>query len=440
MEEIFRIEKLVETLESLKPLSLTNQSNLEKKLRLEFNYNTNHIEGNTITYSETELLLIFDDVKGNHSLRELEEMKGSDVAFHFIQELAKDNERPLSEQSIKHLNEILLVRPFWKDAITEDGQNTRRLIKVGDYKEHPNSVRLQNGEIFHYADPMETPALMSDLINWFREEESKSQLHPVVLAAMLHYKFVRIHPFDDGNGRISRLLMNYVLFKNNLPPIVIKTENKRNYLSALNKADSGDIESFIKFIAQQLIWSLELSIKAAKGENLDEPGDLDKKIKLLKQKLNSSEEKVQITKSKESLNLILDRNLEPLFLRVSTKLKEFDSLFKSKTEYLSSGNSTFGTTIENCINFLRIQLKSKTFGHITYNYDFKNFRKGPTAYSFSTEFRIEFHDNVYEILSPNGDFNFSKLYHEDLTDKEIDEIVESIGNSIYNQIASVLDI
>lgn len=440
MEEIFKIEKLVETLKSLKPLSPINQSNLEKKLRLEFNYNTNHIEGNTITYSETELLLIFDDVKGNHSLRELEEMKGSDVAFHFIQELAKDNERPLSEQSIKHLNEILLVRPFWKDAITEDGQNTRRLIKVGDYKEHPNSVRLQNGEIFHYADPMETPALMSDLINWFREEESKSQLHPVVLAAMLHYKFVRIHPFDDGNGRISRLLMNYVLFKNNLPPIVIKTENKRNYLSALNKADSGDIESFIKFIAQQLIWSLELSIKAAKGENLDEPGDLDKKIKLLKQKLNSSEEKVQITKSKESLNQILVRNLEPLFLRVSTKLQEFDSLFKSKTEYLSSGNSAFGTTIENSINFLKIQLKSKTFSHITYNYDFKNFRKGPTAYSFSTEFRIEFHDNVYEILSSNGDFNFSKLYHEDLTNKEIDEVVESIGNSIYNQIASALDI
>src|SRR5205823_1964159 len=122
-----------------------------------------------------------------------------------------------------------------------DGQPTRRLIKIGDYKEYPNHVRLQNGEIFEYALPAETSIQMGELIAWYRAEEENKKLHPVVLAAMLHYKFVRIHPFDDGNGRISRLLMNYVLLQHNLPPVIIKSADKKNYLFALNLGDTGNI-------------------------------------------------------------------------------------------------------------------------------------------------------------------------------------------------------
>ena len=133
MENVLnRVDLLTERLQSLLPIKPENQQRLDKKFRLEFNYNSNHMEGNTLTYGETELLLIFDDTKGNHSMREYEEMKAHDAAYHLIEKLAKEAERPLTEQQIKNLNEIILVRPFWKDAITQDGQNTRRLIRVGD--------------------------------------------------------------------------------------------------------------------------------------------------------------------------------------------------------------------------------------------------------------------------------------------------------------------
>lgn len=228
MTEIFKsIDGLISILQGLQPLKAEYQQRLDKKIRLEFNYNSNHIEGNTLTYGETELLLIFDKTTGNHELREYEEMKAHDAAFELIKDWARDQERPLTEMGIKNLHEVLLVRPFWKDAETPEGHSTRRLIKVGNYKEFSNSVRLQNGEMFHYASPEENPILMGELIDWYRKEEQKAELHPVALAALLHYKFVRIHPFDDGNGRISRLLMNYVLFKHNLPPIIIKSSDKK---------------------------------------------------------------------------------------------------------------------------------------------------------------------------------------------------------------------
>lgn len=271
---IEKVILLTDELEELLPMEIEYRQRLDKKLRLEFNYNSNHMEGNTLTYGETELLLIFDRTTGNHELREYEEMKGHDVAYEIIKGLAVDNERPLTETVIKNLHSLLLVRPFWKEAITPDGQHTQREIKVGNYKEHPNSVRLPNGQIFHYTSPAETPMKMGELMEWLRDEQEKKELHPVVLATLLHYNFVRIHPFDDGNGRLSRLLMNYILFKNNLPPVVIKSADKKEYLRVLGEADAGNLLPLIEYVSQQLIWSLNLSIDAAKGHSISESDDL----------------------------------------------------------------------------------------------------------------------------------------------------------------------
>ena len=431
-----QIDSLNHKVKAFGELSLENKYILDKKLRLEFNFNTNHLEGNTLTYSETELLLIFDDAKGDHTLREFEEMKGSDVAYQLIHEWAEDKERPLTEQWIKSLNEILLVRPFWKEAQTSEGQKTRRQILVGDYKQYPNSVILSNGEMFHYASPSDTPILMGELIEWFRDEETKSELPPVQLAALLHYKFVKIHPFDDGNGRISRLLMNYVLLRNNLPPVIIKSNDKRNYLQALNRADTGDIDAFCNYIARQLIVSLELTIKAAKGENLDEPGDLDKKIKLLKQKLKI-DKKVKITKSPASILNVLNSCLEPLFNEISTKLSDFDIFFKSRIDELITPNSSAGLSLSKGLFYLKNYLKENQISSISYFYRLQDFRQGKVL-NLECHMKVIFHMNVYELTSEQAKFNLSKLYDEVLTEQEINLIVEALGTYALDKIEKAL--
>lgn len=331
MNSIFDpIDALKAQLQSLLPMKPEDQQRLDKKIRLEFNYNSNHIEGNTLTYGETELLLIFDKTTGNHDMREYEEMKAHDVAYNIINEWAADKERPLTETAIKNLHALLLVRPFWKDAITPDGQATRRQIKVGDYKEHPNSVRLQNGELFHYASVADTPIKMGELIQWFRDEEEKKELHPVALAALLHYKFVLIHPFDDGNGRLSRLLMNYVLLKYNWPPVVIKTAKKKEYLFALNQADSGEISKFIEYIISQTEWGLDLYIKAANGESLEEKGDLEKEIEVFKKQQLSTG---SITKHPTGVYKIFTHFSDIVWREIKGALVQFDNFFGESKEF-----------------------------------------------------------------------------------------------------------
>ena len=248
-----QIAHLQNQLKKLQPLNKELQQKLDKKFRLECNFNSNHIEGNTLTYGETELLLIFDLTKGNHQLREYEEMKGHDIALRLVYDLAVDLERNLNENFIRQLNKLLLVRPYFKEAITSDGQATRREIEVGVYKSFSNSVRLQNGEIFNYPTPLETPLLMHDLMQWYINNEEEA----IIVAADLHYKFVCIHPFDVGNGRVARLLMNYHLLKNNLPPIVIPSIDKKKYLRASQEADAGYLDSFRTYIANLLLLRLQ---------------------------------------------------------------------------------------------------------------------------------------------------------------------------------------
>lgn len=347
MENILKeIDQLSVSLKRLPPIQTEFQRKLDKKFRLEFNYNSNHIEGNTLTYGETELLLYFDKTDGTHELREYEEMKAHDVAYKMVTEWARDKDFQLAEIHIKQLNELILVRPFWKEAITQYGQPTRRLIKIGEYKEYPNSVKLQNGEMFEYASPLDTPIKMAELISWYNKS-LEQKIHPVVLASEFHHRFVLIHPFDDGNGRISRLLVNFILLRNNLPPIIIKTADKKNYLNALNQADVGNIPAFIKYIGERVIWSLTTTIRATKGENIDEPDDIDKEIVIFKKELIAKESIGGTKRTNELIAKLYIERLKLIFDYLFEKHKEIDELFEQNQYHRRINNASIHNYNEN---------------------------------------------------------------------------------------------
>ncbi|WP_456088456.1 Fic family protein [Parabacteroides sp.] len=327
------LQQLLDEWQALQPLKPEDEKRLDRKFRLEFNYNSNHLEGNTLTYGQTKLLFMFGETSGSASLKDYEEMKAHNVGLEMMKQEAMDKERPLTEQFIRELNKTILVQDYWKDAKTPTGTKTRMEIKVGVYKSRPNSVITATGEEFHYALPEETPAFMTDLVDWYNAEAAKGVLSPVELAALLHYRYIRIHPFEDGNGRIARLLVNYILFRNGYPMIVIHTEDKQNYLRVLHQCDVAvgltpsdganasldKIRPFVGYLNDCAERALRIGIKAAKGENIEEEDDFEKELAVLQRQIRKEE--VKNDSPKFSVEMVLDV-LEKVYKPFVKKLEE----------------------------------------------------------------------------------------------------------------------
>lgn len=446
LEILEQIEQLKAQLAVLPPIDELNAQRLYKKFRLEWNYNSNHIEGNTLTYGETELLLLFGETRGSHDFREYEEMKGHDVALKMVEELARDKERDLTETFIRDLNKVILKEPFYKEAQTADGQFTRRLIVIGKYKEYPNSVRLQNGEMFHYASPAETPIKMMELVDWYRSVSTNPDLHPVVVAAELHYRFVLIHPFDDGNGRISRLLMNYHLLRNEYPPIIIKSTDKQNYLRALHDADTGNIPAFVEYIAQQLLWSYEMSIKAAKGESIDEPDDWEKEIELLKRNIHPSRIANQ-EKSEENLRLIWEKSLSYFIENLIKSLKKVDELFahndvavfvndKGILPAMQDDTLNVKNTLTDIFVYPNIVFKNELPKKLNLKFYWDGYRyDGTNTFGAWRDVSIIFELQKYTIeFSLDGPIRKQLLYNEFLSESESQLLIKQIREHLLSEI------
>ncbi|MBS3061059.1 MAG: Fic family protein [Candidatus Diapherotrites archaeon] len=178
-----------------------------------FVFNTNSIEGSTLTPKEVELLLE-ENISPNRPLDDVLEAKGAQKTIEYI----KNHNGELAEELIKQLHQ----RYF---------QETKPYI-AGQYKTRQNRIK---GSEFDVTPPHEVPEQMKQLIQEYHR--LKKELHPLELAAWVHWKFVSIHPFQDGNGRIARLLMNLVLHKNHYGMIDIKTKEKQAYFKALEKSN-----------------------------------------------------------------------------------------------------------------------------------------------------------------------------------------------------------
>jgi len=231
------LQKLYDKWMSLQPLSEKQQNILSQRFTIEYNYNSNHIEGNTLTYGQTELLLMFGTVSGENHLHDFVEMKASNVGLKMMSEEVKAGNMPLTQNFIRTLHKTLLREDYTVYRNLPGGVTTSFIIHAGQYKTRPNSVITRYGDRFEYASPEETPALMTSLVDWYNEEEKRGKLSPVELAALFHYRYIRIHPFEDGNGRIARLMVNYIFARHNWPMIVVRSRKKNEYLEALHQAD-----------------------------------------------------------------------------------------------------------------------------------------------------------------------------------------------------------
>jgi len=241
-------EKLIR-LNKLRPLPKSAVEKLRDQLRIEMTYNSNAIEGNSLTLKETFLVINEGiTVKGKH-LKDHLEAKDHYSALQYLYELIEHNKKnTLSERLIKQLHTIILQETDKEWA--------------GKYR---NSNVIIGGADHTPPDALKVPEQMQDLIKWISKEKKK--IHIVELAALVHHKFVFIHPFFDGNGRTSRLLTNLILMQVGFPLSIILKNDRKKYYRVLTKADSGDCEPFVRFIAQTVERSLDIYFKVLTPTN-----------------------------------------------------------------------------------------------------------------------------------------------------------------------------
>ncbi|CAB3751788.1 hypothetical protein LMG29739_01382 [Paraburkholderia solisilvae] len=189
-------------------------ASLREVLTLDWTYNSNAIEGNTLTLQETKVVLEGITV-GGKTLREHLEATNHRDAIECVEEIVAKREA-LTEWQIKNIHSLVLRGISDKDA----GRYRQGNVLIGGASTVP-------------PDAVHVPQEMNALLVWY---ERSAALHPVERAAELHTRFVKIHPFIDGNGRTGRLLLNFELMKSGYPPAVIRTQDRQTYYRVLDEA------------------------------------------------------------------------------------------------------------------------------------------------------------------------------------------------------------
>ncbi len=225
-------ERIIEKklrLESKRPLSPSFVNRLRRELMIEYTYDSNAIEGNTLTLNETRLVIEEGITIGKRPISEIQEAKNHPAAIEFIEELIYGSE-DLSEETVLQLNGLIL-----KDVEPDAGKYRTRGVHVA-------------GAVFSPPRSDEVPQLVKELLGWVGANLEEYSI--IELGARFHHRFVQIHPFHDGNGRTARLLMNAILMRAGYPFLInISYRDRVKYLAALKEADLGDLRDFVNLVA-----------------------------------------------------------------------------------------------------------------------------------------------------------------------------------------------
>ncbi len=244
-----RISEKKKILDSLRPLPQGVLDQLRQDIALEWTYNSNSIEGNTLTLVETKLVLEDGLTVGGKSLREHFEALNHSDAISYLEQL-------VSPQYQMNGKDILDVHALVLDKIQKE--------IAGRYR--TGAVRIM-GANFVPPNYIKVPDLMDDLMDFTNSQFA--QMDSVILSAIFHHRFVWIHPFADGNGRSARLLFNLLLMNDGYPPAIILKNDRKKYYAALNQANNGNYSKFILLVCQAVERSLDIYLSHFDQDSFD---------------------------------------------------------------------------------------------------------------------------------------------------------------------------
>ena len=244
-----RLTDKVKVLNKARPLPNIVLRNIKESFLVEWTYNSNSIEGNTLSLRETQMVLQEGITIKGKSLREHFEAKNHETAIHKLYTLVK-------EDYVLNAKDILELHGLVLRSIEDDYAG--RLRNAGVRISGANFVPPNARKVSEYLDT---------LISYINR--NPQGLNPVELATVFHHKFVWIHPFFDGNGRTIRLVMNLLLMRTGYPPAIILTNDRAKYYSALNQANNGNYSKLMLLMSQATERTLNIYLSAIPGSDKD---------------------------------------------------------------------------------------------------------------------------------------------------------------------------
>ena len=244
-----RIAAKKEVLDSKRPIPMSILHRLREDFAVEWTYNSNSIEGNTLTIAETKMILEDGITVGGKTLREHFEVINHDKAITYLEELADSTEE---FRTIDLLNIHSLVL----SNIIDDF--------AGRYR--PGMVRIV-GANFTPPNARKVPELLEGLVDYINNNPERYEI--LTVATLFHHRFVHIHPFTDGNGRTVRLAMNLLLLRAGYPPVFILAKDRKKYIRALNEANQGNYNTLLLMMYQAAERSLNIYINSIGGDYED---------------------------------------------------------------------------------------------------------------------------------------------------------------------------
>ncbi|MFC1616935.1 Fic family protein [Candidatus Margulisiibacteriota bacterium] len=222
-----QVDALQAKIKNLRPLKKEELKQLKEYFKIGLTYSSNALEGNSLTETETKIVIEDGITIGGKPIRDHLEVIGHSEAFDYLYEI--HNSQNITEENILNLHK------FFYHHIDPENAGSYRKVRV-----------IVTGSKFKFPEPNKVAALMNKFIQ--NIPNKRKELHPVLFAVYLHNEFIEIHPFVDGNGRVARLLMNLSLFRDGYPVTILPPVLRKDYINSLEKAHFGDVQDFQEFI------------------------------------------------------------------------------------------------------------------------------------------------------------------------------------------------
>jgi Fic family protein len=450
--KIRQIDELKALIENKGKLADEIIKKINYKFRLEWNYTSNSMEGNSLTKQETRTVMIGNITVEGKPIQDILEMRNHDDLISTIIKMGR-GEMNISEKRIKEIHSSIIY---------EEDPEKKKLI--GNWKISPNYLINYKGERFDFIQPDEVADKMHLLINWLNSQKEKIErgakdaMHPVALSLQFHLDYVGIHPFYDGNGRTSRILTNIILISYGFPPIYIKTNERERYYQYLADIQGygGAPDLFYDFMANLVIRSQQIVLDAINGKDIDEPDDLDKRIEIIRrnQAVKGITDEMPNHLNKAFLINVFEHWLGDLLKKGIIIAQKFNGLFLSSDHHIginpgviiNFSNEAPDYILSKLLEKLEAGIKEKEYtdASVIFFTKYKSFKSdGIKSFDIYCEFKISFDTIRYEVAveryASNIDLRhnqpvISKFLQEPVSEIEIDNIVKLFGDAIATNI------